>query len=134
MLNITHAKRSVAAKIDSEKITRIKDFIQGSIYCFCKNCPNEWFAARDLFGGENYYWQGTPLYELYQWHEQNNSRDPVSMAAKDIGWLLLSVIDGDKRTFELNEGFTHEYRWTGEEDSWSCTTPQNPQTPYMQEC
>lgn len=115
MLNKTHKKRAISAKLNESQIQRIKDFIQGSIYCFCKNCPDKWFTARDLFGGENYYWGKTPLYALYDWHKQNNSSDPVGMAGKDIGWLLLDVIITDKREFDLKEGYTHEYKWTGNE-------------------
>ena len=38
----------------------MRAFLQGAVYCWCKNRKNEWFAARDLLGGDNYYWQGTP--------------------------------------------------------------------------
>lgn len=26
-----------------------------SCYCWCKNRKDEWFAARNLLGGDNYY-------------------------------------------------------------------------------
>ena len=117
MLTQTHKRRKIVAKLHPSEIQRIKDFIQGSVYCFCKNCPDQWFAARDLFGGENYYWSGTPLLELYKWHEHNRSSDAVKMAGIDVGWLLLDVIDDDKRMFDLGEGFTHQYKWTGIEDN-----------------
>lgn len=74
-----------------------------------------YIAARDLFGGKNYHWEGTALITLYEWHKQHNSNDPAGMAGKDIGWLLLDVIIEDKREFELKENYTHEYRWTGVE-------------------
>jgi hypothetical protein len=56
MLNQNHAQKNIAAKLSNDQKLSIKNFIQGSIYCFCKNCLNRWFAARDLFGGENFYW------------------------------------------------------------------------------
>lgn len=114
MLTQSHIKKNIVAKLENSKIINIKAFIQGSVYCYCKNC-NGWFAARDLFGGANYHWEGTPLYALYDWHFQNKSNNPVDMAGKDIGWILLDVIDGDKRRFDLDEGYTHKYKWTGEE-------------------
>lgn len=50
------------------QMLEMRAFIQGAVYCWCKNRPDEWFAARDLFGGENYYWEGTPLMPLYDYY------------------------------------------------------------------
>ena len=50
---------------------------------------------RDLMGEENYYWQGTPMFVLFQKHEKSCS-DPVKMAGKESGWLLKRVINNDK--------------------------------------
>ena len=52
--------------ISKEQKKRILDFLQGTVYCWCKNRKDEWFTARDLLGGENYFWQGTPLFVLYE--------------------------------------------------------------------
>ena len=41
-------------------------FIQGAVYCWCKNRKDEWFALRTLFVGDNYFWSGTPLMPLYE--------------------------------------------------------------------
>ena len=49
-----------------EQLYLMKAFLQGAVYCWCKNRKDEWFAARDLLGGDNYYWQGTPLFPLYK--------------------------------------------------------------------
>jgi hypothetical protein len=38
--------------------------LQGAVYFWCKNRKNEWFAARDVLGGDNYYWQSAPMYLL----------------------------------------------------------------------
>lgn len=114
MLINGHSQRNIVADLSANQRQRIKDFIQGAVYCYCKNNPNQYFAAKDLFGGENYNWEGTALIDLYNWHEQKDSSDPVGMAGKDIGWLLLDVIIEDKREFELRENHTHEYRWTGD--------------------
>jgi len=110
MLVPVHKRRNIVAKINENQKQRIRDFIQGSVYCFWKNSSSNRFTARDLFGGENRDWKGTPLIELYNWHVQNGSSDPMSMAAKDIGWLLLDVLsDDDNHGFRLIEAYTHEY-------------------------
>lgn len=111
MTTIQHKTRAISAKISIEEQQRIKDFIQGAVYCCCKNNKGKLFSARDLFGGDNYDWSGTPLIALFDWHSTNGSKNPVEMAGKDIGWLLLDVICRDIRMFEIVEGYTHEYRW-----------------------
>lgn len=116
MLTKDHKIKSIVAKISAEEKRRACDFIQGAVYCFCKNNPDRYFAVRDLFGGENHCWLKTPLDVLYQWHKTNGSSDPNDMAGKDLGWLLLKVLSDDKRTFEIEEGYTHQYKWTGEEE------------------
>jgi len=103
--------------ITQEQKQRIWDFLQGAVYCWCKNKPSEWFSMRDLMGGENYYWEGTPLIALYEKHEGRCS-DPVNEAGKDSGWLLKKVINEDKRRFDsIQDELIRKYRWTGEEDN-----------------
>ena len=115
MIIQSHRLKSIVANLDENKVQRIKDFVQGAVYCFCKNCPNQWFAVKDLFGGENFYWQKTPLFELYTWHAQKRESDAIEMAGKDVGWILLNVLHFDKRTFELKRDYVNIYKWTGEE-------------------
>jgi hypothetical protein len=96
--------------ITIEQRQRILDFLQGAVYCWCKNRKDEWFAARDLLGGDNFYWDGTPLIVLYE-----KSKD-VEQAGKDAGWLLKKMLSDDKRTFEsLTYGLVRQYCWTGDE-------------------
>jgi|SRR5574344_124706 hypothetical protein len=98
---------------------RIMDFLQGAVYSWCKNQKREWFSARDFLGGDNYYWQGTPLLVLYEKHIQKGKswEDSVKDAGKDAGWILKKVIDLDKRSFETKkEELIRKYRWTGQED------------------
>ena len=93
-------------------------FLQGAVYCWCKNRKDEWFAARDLVGGENYYWEGTPLYRLFTYYlggDNNNHDYAVEEAGKAAGRLLKKVLVEDKRVFETEEGYARMYRWTGEE-------------------
>lgn len=93
---------------------RIIDFLQGSVYCWCKNQPEKWFSMRDLMGGDNYYWQGTPLLVLYQKHENMGKewQSAVAGAGKDSGWLLKRVIHDDKRKFETKKDeLIRKYHW-----------------------
>jgi hypothetical protein len=115
MLIGEHKQRNISAELSEREKERICDFIQGSVYCFCKNNPDEWFAARDLFGGVNYSWSATALESLYDWHENSGASEPVKSAGKDIGWLLLRVLSEDKRIFEKRKGYmTNEYKWVVE--------------------
>ena len=99
-----------------EEIAAMRNFLQGAVYCWCKNRRDEWFAARDLLGGDNYYWEGTPLYSLYDYYldgDEDNNDYAVEEAGKAAGRLLKSVIVDDMRIFETREGYTREYKWTG---------------------
>ena len=101
-----------------EQLNLMRAFLQGAVYCWCKNRKDEWFAARDLLGGDNYYWQGTPLIPLYDYYlngDEENHDYAVDEAGKAAGRLLKEVLINDKRTFETEEGYTRRYRWTGAE-------------------
>lgn len=101
--------RDVTGLTPNDK-ARIRDFLQGAVYCWCKNRPAEWFSLRDLMGAENFYWQGTPLFSLYQKHHP--SPDAVERAGQDGGWLLKQVITDDLRTFETREAeMIRQYHW-----------------------
>jgi len=105
--------REVRGITDKEK-QKIIDFLQGAVYCWCKNKQNKWFSMRDLMGGENYYWQGTPLIVLYKKHENKGKHweSAVKDAGKDSGWILKKVIDSDERNFEtVKEELIRKYRW-----------------------
>ena len=96
----------------------IKAFMQGSVYCWIKNRNGEPFAARDLVGGENFEWDGTPLIVLYDKHRNAGKENDAAIkaAAKDLGWLLKAVLVEDKRHFDTGkEGLVSVYRWVGNE-------------------
>ncbi|ENM8676647.1 hypothetical protein AB8302_004681 [Vibrio parahaemolyticus] len=111
-----HQLREVTGISDSQT-EAIKSFLQGAVYCWCKNRSQEdWFSLSELMGGENFYWEGTPLMSLYLKHEKNESENPVNQAGIDAGWLLKSVIASDLRYFETKKEFRKRmYRWCGEE-------------------
>ena len=109
--------RDVTGISDSDKAL-IKAFMQGAVYCWVKNCKGEWFAVRDLMGGENYFWEGTPLYVLYEKHISagKDNDAAIKSAAQDLGWLMKTVLHNDKRTFEARKaGLVAQYLWNGDE-------------------
>jgi hypothetical protein len=102
--------------ISDEEKELIKAYLQGAIYCWVKNRKGEQFAARDFCGGENFEWDGTPLIALYEKHIEKGkpSPDAIKDAAKDLGWLLKSVLTNDKRDFRAGKsGLTAGYCWVG---------------------
>jgi len=93
---------------------RIYDYLQGAVYCWCKNKMGKWFSARDLFGGENFDWKGTPIIKLYEKHESKGKTydEAVKGAGIDVGWILKRVINDDLRKFETKkEELIRKYRW-----------------------
>lgn len=103
--------------ISEEHKQRIFDFLQGAVYCWCKNRPEEWFSMRDLMGGENFNWTGTPLSKLYDKHIGKGKNDAAAIedAGKDSGWILKRVIISDERVFEtMHEELIRKYRWVKE--------------------
>lgn len=100
--------------IDINEKNLVRAYIQGAVYCWIKNRENEWFAVRDLVGGVNTDWRNTPLQPLFTRHLRDGMSDDEAFeaAAKDIGWLVKSVLNDDQRVFELNNsGYVNSYRW-----------------------
>lgn len=88
------------------------DFLQGAVYCWCKNRPDEWFALRDLMGGDNTLWAGTPLMPIYNKHNHLSDDEAFTAAAKDAGWLLKHAIVNDSRIFDTEKnGIVRQYKW-----------------------
>ena len=95
----------------------IRAFMQGAIYCWVKNRPNELFAVRDLVGGLNTNWNQTPLQVLYDRHIQagRTEEEAFDAAAIDIGWIVKTLLAEDRRTFQVdNSGFVNTYRMIGD--------------------
>jgi hypothetical protein len=103
--------------ITTAEMHSIKCFLQGAVYSWIKNKEGV-FAARDLVGGANFDWYGTPLYCLFEKHKKGGKSNAAAIdeAGIDAGWLLKSVLSEDKRTFETHKkGLTQGYRWVGNE-------------------
>ena len=89
-------------------------YLQGAVYCWVKNRAPEWFAVRDLVGGENADWRRTPLQAIYERHLANGRTEPEAFeaAAKDVGWIMKRILSEDAREFELdNSERVNRYRW-----------------------
>ncbi len=96
----------------------IRAFMQGAVYSWVKNRPDEYFAVRDLVGGLNNDWNGTPLQVLYDRHINNgrNEEEAFEAAAKDLGWIVKTLLSEDRRIFEVdNAGFVNTYRMVGDQ-------------------
>ena len=103
--------RTVIGISDADRKAAI-DFLQGAVYCWCKNRPDEWFALRDLMGGDNTYWSGTPLMPLYNKYSNLTGEQAFEAAAKDAGWLLKHVTVNDARIFDtMRSGLVRHYKW-----------------------
>lgn len=105
--------REVNGITDTEKHDII-NFLQGAVYSWCKNRTDEWFSLRNLMGGENFDWKGTPLLALYLKHNNNGYNNDVSIerAGKDAGWILKKVIKKDLRNFDTEKrDLIRNYRW-----------------------
>ena len=100
--------------LSKEEKAKILTFLQGAVYCWCKNRKGEWFAMSDLMGGDNRNWEATPLQFLCDRHTQDGKTadEAFDAAGKESGWLLKEVVRKDKREFETRRTAIHrEYRW-----------------------
>lgn len=68
------AYKNVHGFTDAE-LQRMRDYLLGAVQAWCRDRHGEWFAARDLLGGANYYWQGTPLIRLYDYYMEQSDQD-----------------------------------------------------------
>jgi hypothetical protein len=107
------AIREVSGIEENDK-ERIRNFLQGAVYCWCNIQGNNWFSLRDLMGGDNSNWDGTPLFALYQKQENAGLSDPaaIEQAGKEGGWLLKRVISDDRRSFDTRIAeLIRQYQW-----------------------
>ena len=98
----------------------IKAYLQGAVYAWCNCRKQDEFRFATFTGGDNYYWEGTYLYPLYENQPTDNNVKAVSEAAKYGGMLLKQVLISDKRTFVFKKVKSNEngrsvnvYYWIG---------------------
>ena len=68
--------------LDEDELKLARAFMQGAVYCWIKNRRDEAFAVRDLVGGENRDWNGTPLQARLR---RTNSSTDASAASESYG-------------------------------------------------
>ena len=106
---INRPHEPVNVDIPTEKKEKIKLFLRGMVYCWCKNVRDEnnsskWFYARDLVGGESFSWDDTPLKVL------NENYVTVKTASQALGKILYEVLDEDTKHFEFYKERDAKYR------------------------
>jgi len=103
-----------SAELSEDDLTLAKRYLQGAVHSFCKNNPNQPFSVRDLLGGENKDWHGTPLQVLYDYHFSITKADKKAKqrAAVDAGWLLKAVLhEEESRCFcQISGSRTKRYQ------------------------
>lgn len=96
-----------------------KAYLQGCVYGWCKSKGTEPFRAQFFLGGDNYFWQSTPMFAVYakrMIYYDGNWDAASHQAAIDAGHLLKAVIIEDKRFFRTwtgEDGFRW-YQWDGD--------------------
>jgi len=96
----------------------IRAFMQGAVYSWVKNFPGKPFAVRDLVGGLNNDWNRTSLQVLYDRHVEagKNAEEAFEAAAKDLGWIVKTLLSDDRRIFEVEKsGLVNTYLMVGDD-------------------
>lgn len=92
---------------------RIKAFLQGAVYCWCANRPDEWFTLRELLGEPAQWGESTPLRALIVKHLMTKPREvALTAAARDGACILQEAMFEDARLFEsMQDAVARKYRW-----------------------
>ena len=102
------------AGVTTEQKGAIEHFMQDAIYCWIKNQKGKSFAVRDLMGGDNFNWNGTPLQVLYDYQESlgKGHEAAVDAAGIALGWIVKGLLHKDQRVFKsiAGERVAH-YKW-----------------------
>ena len=98
-------------------LKEVEATLQGSVYALVRNHKGDGFtfALRDLFGGPNWEWSGTPLYPIWEKclaRKNGNEGEAYRYAARVAGLILKNVLLKDRRAFKQKPGFgTQRYSW-----------------------
>ena len=112
-----HKGRSVRG-IPKERLDEMIAQLKGLVVGYCTSNPHRQFSIRDILGGENLVWYGTPLQCLYDKHIQEGKShvDAIAATGQDAGRLLKrAIIELDGRTFVMGDaGRATGYTWKGD--------------------
>ena len=100
---ITPLLSAAFAEYDPTNLLHVQTYLQGAVYSWIKDRRAQVFALRDLVGGANFDWSGTPLLALYKKHIHLGKTEPqaIRAAGRDAGWILKGVLQSDQRFFEI---------------------------------
>ena len=102
---------NISADLPQQEIEMAKAYIRDAVITFCQNNPGQSFAVRDLFGGENRDWRGTPLQAIYEYHAAAGAANPRDNAGKDVGKLMKIVLSKEDGYYiQSQSGKTKLYR------------------------
>ena len=88
----------------------ILNFLQGAVRAYCKSSKNGWFGLRDLMGGQNNDWGGTPMQILFDRHKTSGASETEAKrkAGMEGGHLLKRMLHEDSsRTYRYSRAFRH---------------------------
>ena len=102
--------------LTEEQIKEIKVYLTSNLNTYLNAVGHkEWLSLSSLVGGENENWPDPIIYvyNAYLAHDPNNA---VKNAARDMGWILKSIINDDERIFETKKEYKGRkyvriYRW-----------------------
>ena len=116
----THRGNSIRG-VSEEKIQLMLAFLCGAVRARCADCQGQQFAARDLLGGINYFWEGTPMEVLFTKYcdEGYPAEEAIKLAGITAGHLLKRVLIEDKyRTYiQGDAGLVNGYTWIGDDSN-----------------
>lgn len=97
----------------------IRAYLQGAVYAWCNCKKQEEFRFATFSGGDNYYWEGTCLYPLYENQPTDDQDKAIVEAAKHGGMLLKQVLEKDKRVFTAKKVRSNGSAWPVNVYSWT---------------
>ena len=113
----THRGGSIRGVSDAD-IRRMLDFLFGATRAICADREGTQFSVRDILGGANYFWEGTPMEVLFKKYvaEGYSTDAAIVEAGKSAGHLLKRVLIEDaNRTYRLGDaGMVNGYTWLGD--------------------
>ncbi len=105
--------------VSEEEQELIRAYLQGAVYAWCNCKKQEEFRFATFSGGDNYYWEGTYLYPLYDNQRTSDNDRAVAEAAKYGGMLLKQVLEKDKRVFAARKVQAYGTAWRVNVYSWT---------------
>lgn len=89
-----------AIRLGEQETADILLYMTDAVHDFTASEPEKAFAVRDLFGGKNSDWGGTPLQTIFDRYSEDMPKEKAAKRAGiDVGRLLKIVLNEDKYTY-----------------------------------